>query len=160
MDNKEILEKLAYKSKNANSEMGKEERKIMLDFCDEYRTFLDNGKTERECVKEAVKLAEEQGFVPFKSKEKLSAGDKIYFVNRNKNIMLCVIGTDDVENGLNVVGSHIDSPRLDLKPNPLYETDELALFKTHYYGGIKKYQWTSIPLAIHGVCYTKDGEKV
>ncbi len=160
MDDKELYEKLKYKRKNAYKEMSDTERREMLDLADDYREFLDKGKTERECVTEAIALAEKNGFVPFESKDSLKAGDKVYFINRNKNIMLAVIGTDDIENGLNIVGAHIDSPRLDLKQNPLYESDGLALFKTHYYGGIKKYQWTAIPLALHGVVYKKDGEKV
>ena len=160
MDDKELYEKLKYKRKNAYKEMSDTERREMLDLADDYREFLDKGKTERECVTEAIALAEKNGFVPFDSKDTLKAGDKVYFINRSKNIMLAVIGTDDIENGLNIVGAHIDSPRLDLKQNPLYESDGLALFKTHYYGGIKKYQWTAIPLALHGVVYKKDGEKV
>ncbi len=160
MDDKELYEKLKYKRKNAYKEMSDSDRRAMLDLADEYRVFLDKGKTERECVAEAIIMAEKNGFVPFESVDKLSAGDKVYFINRNKNIMLAVIGSEDLEKGLNIVGAHIDSPRLDLKQNPLYESDGLALFKTHYYGGIKKYQWTAIPLALHGVVYKKDGEKV
>jgi len=160
MTNKEVVEKLSYKTKNVYSVIEADERKAMLDLCDDYREFLDNAKTERECVIESVKLAEKNGFVPFKSKETLKAGDKVYFVNRHKNLMLAVVGQEDIENGINLVGSHIDSPRLDLKQNPLYESEEMALLKTHYYGGIKKYQWTATPLAIHGVCYTKAGEKI
>ena len=160
MTDKERYEQLKYTRKNVYKDMPDDERRAMLDLCDDYRIFLDNGKTERECIKEAVKLAEENGFVPFESKDELKPGDKVYFINRNKNIMLCVIGSEDIENGLNIVGSHVDSPRLDLKQNPLYESDGMALFKTHYYGGIKKYQWTAIPLALHGVVYKKDGECV
>lgn len=160
MDDKELYEKLKYKRKNAYKEMEDSERRAMLELADDYREFLDKGKTERECVAEAILLAEKNGFVPFESKDPLKAGDKVYFINRSKNIMLAVIGTEDIENGLNIVGAHIDSPRLDLKQNPLYESDGLALFKTHYYGGIKKYQWTAIPLSLHGVVYKKDGEKV
>lgn len=160
MNDKELYEKLKYTRKNAYKEMDDKEHRFMLELADDYRAFLDNGKTERECVREAVILAEKHGFVPFESKDKLLSGDKVYFINRGKNIMLAVVGSDDLENGLNIVGAHIDSPRLDLKQNPLYESDGLALFKTHYYGGIKKYQWTAIPLALHGVVYKKNGEKV
>ena len=160
MNSKENLEKLKYSTKNVYSELSAKERREMLELCDEYMEFLDSGKTERECVKVAVKMAEEHGFVRFSDKETLKAGDKVYFINRKKNIMLAVIGSEDIEKGINIVGAHIDSPRLDLKQNPLYESDGQALLKTHYYGGIKKYQWTAIPLAIHGVCYTKDGEQV
>ena len=160
MNNKENLEKLKYSTKNVYSQLTAEQRREMLDLCDEYMKFLDNGKTERECVIEAVKMAEAHGFVRFYDKETLKAGDKVYFINRKKNIMLATIGSEDIEKGINIVGAHIDSPRLDLKQNPLYESNGQALLKTHYYGGIKKYQWTAIPLSIHGVCYTKDGEQV
>lgn len=160
MEQKEIFKKLAYKTKNVYEEMTQEERREMLDMCDEYRDFLDKGKTERECVKVAVKMAEDNGFVPFKSKDSLKPGDRVYFINRKKNLLLAVVGEEDVNCGINIVGAHIDSPRLDLKQNPLYQSKEMALLKTHYYGGIKKYQWTAMPLAIHGVCYTKDGEQV
>ena len=105
-------------------------------------------------------MALENGFVSVEEKEKLAPGDKVYFINRDKNILLAVIGEEKCENGFNIVGAHIDSPRLDLKQNPLYESTEMALLKTHYYVGIKKYQWTAIPLALHGVVYTKSGEKV
>ena len=160
MTDKELYEKLKYSIKNVYKDMAEDERREMLDFADGYRKFLDNGKTERECVREAIAMAESNGFVPFEEKTDLKAGDKVYFLNRQKNIMLCVIGSEDIENGLNIVGAHIDSPRLDLKQNPLYESDGMAMFKTHYYGGIKKYQWTAIPLALHGVVYKKNGEKV
>lgn len=160
MTNKENLEKLKYKTKNVYAGITSEQRREMLNLCDEYMTFLDKGKTERECVKEAIAMAEKRGFVRFYDRESLRAGDKVYFVNRKKNLMLAVIGSEDIEKGINVVGAHIDSPRLDLKQNPLYESNEQALLKTHYYGGIKKYQWTAIPLSMHGVCYTKDGNQV
>lgn len=160
MKSKENLEKLKYKTKNVYAEITAEQRREMLNLCDEYMTFLDNGKTERECVREAVKMAEAKGFKEFDTVKSLKAGDKVYFVNRKKNVMLAVIGSDGIEKGINIVGAHIDSPRLDLKQNPLYESNEQALLKTHYYGGIKKYQWTAIPLSMHGVCYTKDGEQV
>jgi len=160
MVSRENLEALKYSTKDVYSHISAEERREMLDLCDEYINFLDNGKTERECVNTAVKMAENRGFVPFSAKETLKAGDKVYFINRKKNIMLAVIGSEDIEKGINIVGAHIDSPRLDLKQNPLYESNGQALLKTHYYGGIKKYQWTAIPLSIHGVCYTKDGEQV
>ena len=160
MDKKEIYKKLAYKTKKVYEEMAQEERREMLDLADEYREFLDNGKTERECVNIAIEMAEKNGFVPFKETESLKAGDRVYFVNRKKNIILCVVGEEDIENGINIVGAHIDAPRLDLKQNPLYQSRDMALLKTHYYGGIKKYQWTAVPLALHGVVYTKDGEQV
>ena len=159
MTEKELFEKLRYQPKNAYEEMSQEQIQEMLSMCDEYRTFLDCGKTERECVSEAERMAVENGFLPLEKASSLRAGDKVYLVNRHKNILLAVIGSDGLENGANIVGAHIDSPRLDLKQNPLYESTGMALLKTHYYGGIKKYQWTAIPLALHGVVYTKDGKQ-
>ena len=129
-------------------------------FCEGYALFLEKGKTERLCVKEAIGQAENAGFEEFCPDKKYNAGDKVYYNNRGKSIILSVIGTEPVENGTRIAAAHIDSPRLDLKPNPLYESDELALFKTHYYGGIKKYQWVTIPLALHGVFCKKDGTTV
>lgn len=126
-------------------------------FAEGYKAFLDNAKTEREAVKETIKLASEKGFKEFQFGKTYEAGEKVYINNRGKSIALCVIGKEAVEKGTNISAAHIDSPRLDLKPNPLYEEIELALFKTHYYGGIKKYQWTAIPLALHGVFALKDG---
>lgn len=126
-------------------------------YCEGYKRFLDSAKTEREAVKAAVSAAEAKGFKPFEYGRKYSAGDKVYFNNRGKTLALAVIGSEPVEKGTNISAAHVDSPRLDLKPNPLYEDVELALFKTHYYGGIKKYQWTAIPLALHGVFALKDG---
>lgn len=160
MTDKELYERLSYKPKNAYYEMTDDEIKIMLEMCDEYRNFLDEGKTERECIIISEKLAIKNGFVKLEDKKELKPGDKVYKINRDKNILLAVIGTDDPETGYNIVGAHVDSPRLDLKQNPLYESNEMALLKTHYYGGIKKYQWTAIPLALHGVVYTKGGEKI
>lgn len=129
-----------------------------------YRTFLDNGKTERECVKEAVKAAEAAGYRNLEEiiakQETLKAGDLVYAVNMGKEILLFSIGTKPLEEGLRILGAHIDSPRLDLKQNPLYEDNELALLDTHYYGGIKKYQWVTIPLALHGVVAKKDGTTI
>ena len=122
--------------------------------------FLNNAKTEREFVVQATKLARENGYKDIMEFEQLQPGDKIYFINRGKSMYLAIIGTENIENGVHIIGSHVDSPRLDLKPNPLYEDSELAYFKTHYYGGIKKYQWTTIPLAIHGVIVKANGEKI
>ena len=126
-------------------------------FCEGYKEFLNIAKTEREFVKEAISLAKKNGFTAFEYKKNYSVGDKVYINNRNKSVAFVVIGEAPIENGVNITAAHIDSPRLDLKPNPLYEELELALFKTHYYGGIKKYQWTAIPLALHGVFAFKDG---
>ena len=126
-----------------------------------YRHFLDAGKTERECVKEAVRLAEKEGFCNLqdviRKGDTLKAGDRVYAVYMEKAVALFVIGTKEIEKGMNILGAHIDSPRLDLKQNPLFEDSELAYLDTHYYGGIKKYQWVTIPLALHGVVAKKDG---
>ena len=130
------------------------------EYCEGYKAFLDTAKTEREAVIEAVKMAENCGFVPFEMGKTYSAGDKVYFNNRGKTVAFAVIGKDAVENGTNITAAHIDSPRLDLKPNPLYEDSDLALFKTHYYGGIRKYQWTVTPLALHGVFALRDGRVI
>lgn len=129
-------------------------------FCKEYIKFLNNAKTERLAVIEGIKILEKAGFKPLDTFKKLKAGDKVYYSNREKTLFMAVIGEDNMVDGINAVGAHIDSPRLDLKPNPLYESDGMALLKTHYYGGIKKYQWTTIPLSIHGVVVKEDGEKV
>ena len=126
-------------------------------YAEGYKDFLDRAKTEREAVETAIELAENNGFKEFDRNKKYNAGDKVYFNNRGKSLALAVIGSESVESGVNISAAHIDSPRLDLKPNPLYEELELALFKTHYYGGIKKYQWTAIPLSLHGVFVLKDG---
>ena len=155
-----MYEKLSYKPKNVYYELSDSEIKEMYKMCDEYRVFLDEGKTERECIKISEKMARDNGFVKIEEKQKLIPGDKVYFINRDKNILLAVVGSEPCEMGFNIVGAHVDSPRLDLKQNPLYESNEMAFLKTHYYGGIKKYQWTAIPLALHGVVYTTDGEKV
>ncbi len=136
------------------------EKKNIFDFSKRYIDFLNVSKTEREFVKAAKKLADENGFKDIMEFESLKAGDKIYFINRDKSMYLAIIGEESIENGLHIIGSHIDSPRLDLKPNPLVEEGKLAYFKTHYYGGIKKYQWTTIPLSIHGVIVKANGEKI
>lgn len=153
-------EDLLYKRENVYNILTEEENKEMQVLCDEYRSFLDNGKTERECVELGIKAAEENGFKKLDEQESLKPGDKVYKINRGKNILLAIIGSESIEKGVNMVGAHIDSPRLDLKQNPLYESNDIALLKTHYYGGIKKYQWPTIPLAMHGVIYTKDGGKI
>lgn len=135
-------------------------RSEIFNFSEGYKDFLNTAKTERLACSEAVRLAEANGFCNLEDKESLSAGDKVYFVNRCKNVFLAVIGKEDVERGIHFVIAHVDCPRIDLKQNPLYCDSGLALFKTHYYGGIKKYQWTAIPLALHGVVLTKDGRRV
>jgi len=163
-DLKELQNKLTHTYKNVWAEISEEETKKVFDFGEGYKMFLDAGKTERECALEIKRLAEENGYVDYKtviaSGEKLVAGTKVYALNKDKAIVLFLIGEDLLETGLNIVGSHIDSPRIDIKPVPLYESSELTLLKTHYYGGIKKYQWTSLPLALHGVVLKQDGTKV
>ncbi|WP_191016770.1 aminopeptidase [Treponema zioleckii] len=127
---------------------------------EDYKKFLDNGKTERECVAQLISWAEKSGFKDIYKTESLKAGDKVYVQKMNKAIALFVIGSDDIANGMNILGAHIDSPRLDVKQNPLYEKDFLVYLNTHYYGGIKKYQWVTLPLAIHGVVCKKDGTTI
>lgn len=155
-----LKEKLFIRRKNGYQRIDEETAEKAYSFCEEYKAFLDSGKTEREVVKFSVDLAKERGFVPYERGKKYSAGDKVYYVNRNKAVIFAVIGQEPVAKGIRISAAHIDSPRLDLKPNPLYEDAEQALFKTHYYGGIKKYQWTAIPLALHGVVVKKDGSVV
>lgn len=150
--------------KNAWNKYDKEGIEKIFEFNEGYKEFMSKCKTERECVKETIRLAEEKGYknldVVIKNGEKLNKGDKVYANNMDKAIALFHIGEKPLEEGLKILGAHIDSPRLDLKQNPLYESDELALFDTHYYGGIKKYQWVTLPLAIHGVVVKKDGSKI
>ncbi|MBQ1989258.1 MAG: aminopeptidase [Clostridia bacterium] len=153
----QLKEELFLKKKNG---ILKVEEKTIIDaeeYCVGYKAYLDTCKTEREAAKESIKMAEKAGFKEFEYGKEYKAGDKVYFNNRGKTVAFAVIGKDAVENGVNITAAHIDSPRLDLKPNPLYEDLELALFKTHYYGGIKKYQWTAVPLSLHGVFALKDG---
>ena len=140
--------------------ISEETKNEIFNFCNGYMNFLNSSKTEREFVYNAKIKAEEKGFRDLNTFDTLKAGDKVYFVNRDKSMYLAIIGTEKMESGLQIIGSHIDSPRLDLKPNPLYEDSNLAYFKTHYYGGIKKYQWTTIPLSLHGVIVKANGEKI
>ena len=158
---KEILtEKLFNKKENGWNTKTEEERKTIFDYAKGYMDFMNKSKTEREIVQSSKKIAEANGFKDIKEFDSLKAGDKVYYINREKSMYLAVIGEDNIENGINIIGAHADSPRLDLKPNPLYEDGGFAYFKTHYYGGIKKYQWTTIPLSLHGVIVKKDGEKI
>lgn len=129
-------------------------------FCEGYKQFLNQGKTERECVKAAVEMLKKAGYTPFDEGRTYQPGEKAYYVNREKAIIATTFGSHPVREGVRLNGAHIDSPRLDLKPNPMYEKDDIALFKTHYYGGIRKYQWATVPLAMHGVMIKKSGEMV
>jgi aspartyl aminopeptidase len=156
----ELKEKLFSKRKNAVTDMSAEELKKCDNFCEEYKTFLDAAKTEREAVDYTVEKLTANGFKEYKIGMKLSAGDKIYRINRGKAVIAAIIGSEPIESGVRLCAAHIDSPRLDLKQFPLYESNEIALFKTHYYGGIKKYQWTAIPLSLHGVIIKADGSSV
>ena len=160
-EGKELKEKLFNEKKVGWEGLTEEQKNEIFNYSNGYIGFLNNGKTEREIIKESKELAEKKGFKDISTFETLKPGDKLYYVNRNKNLYLAVIGSNNIEeNGLHIIGAHADSPRLDLKPNPLYEEGGFAYLKTHYYGGIKKYQWTTIPLAIHGVIVKANGEKV
>ena len=160
MTTEELRQNLLAAPKNGYVGMTDQERQAMNDYCKRYAAFMDACKTEREATAWAVAEAEKNGFKPFVPGMAANPGDKIYYNNRNKSILLAVIGKESLENGCNICAAHVDSPRMDLKPNPLYEDSEIAYFKTHYYGGIKKYQWPTVPLAIHGVVYRKDGSVV
>ncbi len=155
-----LREELCYKTENGGKALSADVIAACDRYCEGYKTFLDDAKTEREAVTAAIAMAEKQGFVPFDPKASLKPGDKVYLNNRGKALIMAVIGTMPIEEGVTIAAAHIDSPRLDLKPNPLYEDSELAYFDTHYYGGIKKYQWTAIPMALHGVIIRKDGTTV
>ena len=156
----ELKEKLFNKKDNGWETLGSNQKEEVFDLSKKYMDFLNVAKTEREFIKHARKLANENGYKDIMEFDTLKPGDKIYFVNREKSMYLDIIGEKSIEEGLHIIGSHVDSPRLDLKPNPLYEDTGLAYFKTHYYGGIKKYQWTTIPLSIHGVIVKANGEKI
>lgn len=155
-----LEKKLFMKKENGWDIVDENKNQEIFNFSKSYMEFLNKAKTEREFIQETIKMARSNGYKDIMEFEQLKPGDKIYFINRDKSMYLAIIGTEDIENGLHIIGSHVDSPRLDLKPNPLYEDTELAYFKTHYYGGIKKYQWTTIPLSIHGVIVKTNGEKI
>ena len=157
---KDLKEKLFLKRENGYCRINNDEEKAIFAFAEDYKKFLDAAKTERETVVEAIKTLEANGFVEYKKEMTLKTGDKIYRNNRGKAIVAAVIGTVPISEGVRLCAAHIDSPRLDLKQNPIYEDTDLALFKTHYYGGIKKYQWTTIPLSLHGVIIKADGTTV
>ncbi len=157
----EELKKKLFNSKKDGWETADEKQnKEIFELSKSYMDFLNVAKTEREFINQARSLANKNGYKDIMEFETLSPGDKIYFINREKSMYLAIIGEESIENGMNIIGSHVDSPRLDLKPNPLYEDTGLAYLKTHYYGGIKKYQWTTIPLSMHGVIVKTNGDKI
>lgn len=160
MEAKDLKEKLFRNKNNAWEKVEENEKKEIFDFSKKYIDFLSNNKTERECVKTIKEKLEKNNFKNIEELNSIKSGDKVYYINREKSIYAAVIGEDSPEEGFNIIGAHIDSPRLDLKPNPIYEDTELALFKTHYYGGIKKYQWVNIPLSMHGVIIKNNNEKI
>ncbi len=156
----QLKEKLLLDSKNGGLVLSEQDVASSEAFCEGYKAFLNTGKTEREITSETIRMLKSKGFTEFTPGKKYAAGDRVYSSNRGKALILATIGTEPIEKGVRIAAAHIDSPRLDLKPNPLYEDAQLALFKTHYYGGIKKYQWTAIPLALHGVIVKADGSVV
>lgn len=160
MTAEELRNSLLIAPKNGLSGMSQERQAEMDAYIERYRSFMDACKTEREATAWAVAAAEAHGFKPVVPGMQVKPGDRIYMNNRNKSFLIAVIGTESLAEGANICAAHVDSPRMDLKPNPLYEDSEIAYFKTHYYGGIKKYQWTCVPLAIHGVVCRKDGTSV
>ena len=159
-EKKDYRAELFYEQKNGYDTLTDERRAELENYCEEYKRWLDISRTERECVRNAIELAEAEGFTAYVPDMQLKAGDRVYYSNRGKALLLAVIGAKPMSDGAVIAAAHIDSPRLDLKQLPLYEDNELAFFKTHYYGGIKKYQWTAIPLELHGAVVTKDGETI
>lgn len=155
-----LREKLMYKPKNGYVRLNGEDKLRIHEYCEGYKDFVNTGKTERACVKLAVDAARKRGFVEFKRGMKLKAGDRIYQVNRGKSAVFAVIGSARLDDGINIAAAHIDAPHIDIKQNPMYEENGQCLLKTHYYGGIKKYQWPAIPLALHGVVATKNGKTI
>ena len=160
MNAKELSEKLLYRKKSVYEKADKKTVDAAFDFAKGYAAFLDAAKTEREAVYTSIKMAEEKGFRPYKMGDALKAGDKYYYNNRDKNLFLFVIGNEPIENGIRINAAHIDAPRIDLKQCPLYEEGGMSFFKTHYYGGIRKYQWVAIPLSLHGVIVKADGTRI
>ena len=157
----EMLDKLSYKKKNIYEEATPEKIKAIYDYAEGYKAFLDKSKTEREATEAAIEMAKANGFTEYKFGDKLSVGDKRYLNQHGKSMILFKVGENDLEReGIRIVAAHVDAPRLDLKQVPMYEDSGMAFLKTHYYGGVKKYQWTAIPLAIHGVMVKADGEVV
>lgn len=158
---KEIEKRLSWQVKSVWEKMNDEEKSTVFSFAEEYKIFLNQAKTEREAVEVMVARLKANGFKDLKEfSQGINPGDKFYIVNRSKMLIAGVLGSESLTDGVRIVGSHVDAPRLDGKPNPIYESNGFALFKTHYYGGIKKYQWPGIPLALHGVVITEKGEKI
>lgn len=160
MKAEELKEKLFRKSNTGWEKIEEGKKEEIFKYTEKYMEYLNKSKTEREIVKTSKEMVEAKGFKSIEKYEKLKAGDKVYYINRDKSMYIAVIGKKSIEEGINIIGAHADSPRLDLKPNPLYEEAGMAYLKTHYYGGIKKYQWTTIPLAMHGVIVKPNGEKI
>ena len=156
----QLKDELLYKTKNTYNELSEEDLDAAYDYAEGYKKYLDAGKTERECVTASIAMLEADGFVPYTFGMQVEAGGKYYYNNRGRSLSAFVLGTESLENGVYFTASHIDSPRIDLKAHPLYEAEGLGYLKTHYYGGIKKYQWTTIPLALHGAITKADGETV
>jgi aspartyl aminopeptidase len=154
--NKDIL----YSKKTVYEQLGKETTEAAFAYAEGYKSFLDAAKTEREAVKTSIEMLAAKGLKEYTLGDKVAAGDKLYYNNRGKNLFVFTIGSESVANGIRIVASHVDAPRIDLKQCPLYEDGGMAFFKTHYYGGIRKYQWVATPLALHGVVITKNGETI
>ena len=159
-EGKALKEKLFHKNKNGWEKLSNEQLEEIFKFADEYMYYLNSSKTEKEIVQNSKEILRKNGFVDIEEKEELKAGDRVFYSNHGRSLYVAVIGEEVLCKGLRVVAAHCDSPRIDLKQNPVYEDTELAMFKTHYYGGIKKYQWTNIPLSMHGIIVKEDGEKI
>ncbi|HHW57723.1 MAG TPA: aminopeptidase [Clostridia bacterium] len=159
-DLKEIEKRLGYKNVDAWINISEEEKEKVYEFAEDYKAFMTECKTERETAEKIIEIVEKKGFINIEKATNLKPGSKVYYNNKGKSVVLAVIGKESMQKGIKAVASHIDSPRIDLKPNPMYEDGGLALFKTHYYGGVKKYQWVTIPLALHGVIVKANGEKI
>ena len=159
-EGKYLKEKLFNIKRNGWDRIKEEEKEAIYKYANEYIYYINKSKTEKEIAENSKEILIKNGFCDLAEKEELHPGDKVFFVNKRRSLFAAVIGEENVDSGLNVIAAHSDSPRIDLKQNPLYEDDDLALFKTHYYGGIKKYQWTNIPLSMHGLVVKPDGERI
>ena len=155
-----VNDKLFYKKHYIWEKASQETKEDVFKLADDYKKFIDAAKTERLSINEIIRRAKEAGFKNFRDQDQVKAGDKLYYVNKEKAAVLVVLGKDDIEKGMNIVGSHVDSPRIDIKQNPLYEEHGISLLKTHYYGGIRKYQWVAIPLALYGTVVKVNGEVI